>query len=360
MKTKRCDYLDNIKWALTVLVILHHSACTAGLDPIGYNLPHVVKSMRWQYDILGNFLGYNQSFFMSLFFFISAYFVIPSFKRKGTRRFMLDKLKRLGIPTLMTYFIIIPVIGIFFMKVSFSFLFNYYGSMLERANFNLGVTWFCWSLIVFSGFFVLTQKYFLFSKSNPVDKKIPAIWKILVFAVVIIPFNYLGLYLTNLLGEDFLGFHLLKFFPMYIAMFYFGTLAYRYQWLDQITFKHAFWGILMWIFAKAFIGPISEGYGLNPPMMNRGFSVIGMSMFLLYAFKILFSSKSKLTDVLSRSAFAAYVIQNIPMAFFAEIYVPYMSQSPLVNFIVIAIPSVISSFFIGYVICKLPVLKRIF
>ncbi len=56
----------------------------------------------------------------------------------------------------------------------------------------------------------------------------------------------------------------------------------------------------------------------------------------------------------------AYVIQKIPMAFIAYIYSPHMTQTPFVNFIVIAIPSVILSFIIGYIICKLPLLRDIF
>jgi hypothetical protein len=69
MGIKRYIYLDNLKWALVMLVIIHHSASTAGLDPIGYNLPHVMQSMQWQYDVLWNVNSINQSFFMSLFYF---------------------------------------------------------------------------------------------------------------------------------------------------------------------------------------------------------------------------------------------------------------------------------------------------
>lgn len=72
----RYDFLDNIKWFITILVILHHSASVAGLDPIGFNLPKVIAPYHWQYGVLNDFQSVNQSFFMSLFFFISALFVI--------------------------------------------------------------------------------------------------------------------------------------------------------------------------------------------------------------------------------------------------------------------------------------------
>jgi len=374
MSNNRYDYLDNIKWVVTILVIIHHAACTAGLDPVGYSLPHVMKSLQWQYDILGDILKMDQSFFMDLFFFISAYFVTSSLARKGAGCFMLDKLKRLGIPILMTIFIIFPILG----EIIFHFMrykiaiqgindLNYlwilhrtFDPLFKTGNIQLGVTWFLWSLIVFNSFFVLSQRLFSDNKQSVKDKKIPAIWKMFLFAILLIPVNYLGLYSQNLLGEDFLGFHLLRYFPTYIIMFYFGIQAYKYQWLEQLEFKHAFWGILMWILGIAILGPIAKGYGLNFDMMGRGFTVIGMCMFLLYGFKILFDTKNKWTAILSRSAFAAYVIQNIPQAFIAGVYSHYMTQTPIINFIVIAIPSVILSFAIGFVICKLPVLKNIF
>ncbi|EAS65947.1 hypothetical protein L4D04_22515 [Photobacterium angustum] len=67
-KINRYDYLDNIKWFLTIIVILHHAAGVAGGKPVGYNLPSVEPSMVYQYDLLTLFQGFNQSYFMSLFF----------------------------------------------------------------------------------------------------------------------------------------------------------------------------------------------------------------------------------------------------------------------------------------------------
>jgi glucan biosynthesis protein C len=374
MNNNRYNYLDNLKWVVAMLVIIHHAACTAGLDPIGINLPLVLKSAQWQYTVLNNLLSMDQSFFMDLFFFISAYFVTSSFVKKGAGRFMLDKLKRLGIPTLMTIFVIAPVmVEIIFHLMRYKMtaqginnlsyvliLHHTFDSLFKTGNINLGVTWFTWVLIVFNCFFVLSKKLFFLTGSKVKNKEIPAIWKMFLFAVVVIPFNYVGLYLQNHLGNDFLGFHQLKYFPTYIVMFYFGIQASKYKWLDQLEFKHAFWGVLMWIFGRAFLEPIAGGYGLNSDMTGRGFEVIGMCLFLLYGFKILFDAKNKWIAILSRSAFAAYVFQAIPLSLVAGIFSPYMTQTPIINFIVIAIPSVTLSFAIGFVICKLPILKNIF
>ena len=106
-KIQRYNYLDNIKWFLTIIVILHHAAGVARGKPVGYNLLSVEPSMAYQYDLF--FQGFNQSYFMSLIFFISAYFVTSSLERKGQRLFINDKFIRLGFPVLIS----LAVINIF-------------------------------------------------------------------------------------------------------------------------------------------------------------------------------------------------------------------------------------------------------
>ncbi|MCF6765534.1 acyltransferase family protein [Thiotrichales bacterium 19S3-7] len=363
MERKRYHYLDNIKWVLAILVIIHHAAGAAGLDPVGFNLPQVITENQWQYDILSNLQGINQSFFMSLFFFISAYFSYPSLLKKGSSRFILDKLKRLGIPVLITVFIITPIVAYLGPKhASYIEVLTFYVSLLKFANMQLGVTWFCWTLIVFNLLFLIGHS--LVTSKNQSQKtkqkQIPTIFLILLLATVMIIFNAIGLYLQNLLGEDFLGFHDLKYFPMYLVMFYLGVKAYQYQWLDQISFKHAFAGILMWLIAYAFLIKILSGYHLNGYVLSRGFTVFGLCLFIIYSFKVLFNTTNKMTEILARSSYAAYVIQVIPLVIFISILRLFMTEIPLVNFVIIAIPSVIFSFILGYIICKSPILKRIF
>lgn len=354
---QRYDFLDNLKWVLTILVILHHAAAIAGLDPIGFNLPKVILSAQWQYKVLGAFQENNQSFFMGIFFFVSAFFVVSSYQRKGAILFVSDKFKRLGIPTLIWLFVILPLLSF---AVSSNYAVDNIIGLLRTAQIDLGVTWFCWTLIIFNLVWLLLTK--LKREKIMVDKPqpIPAIWKILLFGIIMIPLNLLGIYLQHKLGENFLGFHLLGYFPMYIAMFFLGIYSYQFNWINQIEFKHAFAGIVLWVLVRAYLTPTLSGYDFDAYVALRGFTVIGMTLFLIYAFKILFNHKSKWTMVLSRTAFAAYVFQ-IPFLFImAKIYQPFMSQVPLFNFLVIGLPSVILSFGFGYLICKTPLLKRVF
>jgi glucans biosynthesis protein C len=355
---KRYAYLDNMKWSLAILVILHHAAAIAGLDTFLVNLPRVEPSEQYQYNILDTFQSVNQGFFMSLFFFISAYFVIPSYERRGAWSFLKGKFKRLGIPILLTIVLIDPVA--FYFAKDYAFFdamrqaLHLYGAMLESWNLTMGVTWFCWALIVFNVAYVIIRRCISHDDAAPTPPKpIPSTAKILLFAALMIPVDFLGLFLMNALGEDFLGFHLLKYFPMYIAMFCFGIQAYKNQWIDQLVFRHAFIWIVVWICAKVFLSPLSQ-------MISRPFEVFGMSIFMLYSYKVLFNATSKWSKRLSRSAYAAYVIQIIPLCLIGKLYAPHMTQLPLLNFILISIPSVVVTFILAHFICKAPGLRRIF
>lgn len=363
----RYDYLDNLKWVLAVVVIVHHCLGAAGPEPL-FGMLRVGERYRWQYGVLGNLQGMNQSYFMALFFFVSALFVAGSYERKGARRFLVDRLKRLGIPLVFTYFVVngflaviatwgqAPILESYFGYVTTSFHFS--GPVLNIDFF--GVTWFCWALLVFNAVWLVWASI-QGAAAGPVARgAIPSLWIMVLFAVAIVPVNYLALALMERVGEGFLGFRLLKYFPLYIAMFGFGVLASRKAWLEQLEFKHAAAGIMMWVFGLAYIEPIVSGYGYNAEMAARGFTVVGMSMFLLVVFRECFAGSTALTAALSRSAFAAYVVQLIFIGLFAKLYEPFMTQLPLVNFVVLLVPSVIGSFALGYLLTRTPGLKQVF
>lgn len=120
-KPARLHYLDNIKWMLIEVVILHHVACalsgyncigisifpaTVGMGEPGSNDSLMVLQLisRW-------FLTLNQSYFMALFFFISAYFSPSSLDRKGAWKFLEDKFWRLGVPLTVCSFLLYPAIN---------------------------------------------------------------------------------------------------------------------------------------------------------------------------------------------------------------------------------------------------------
>jgi glucan biosynthesis protein C len=91
--SKRLYYLDNLRVFLTVLVIAHHVGQAYGPTGGDWPIKEAVSAA-----VLGPFFTVNRSFFMSLFFLISGYFMVMDYDHKGGSEFVKRRLQRLGIP----------------------------------------------------------------------------------------------------------------------------------------------------------------------------------------------------------------------------------------------------------------------
>jgi len=104
----------------------------------------------------------TQSFFMGFLFMISGYFTPGSYDRNGPRRFIKDRLLRLGIPILCYDFVIGPLMVRPLIHFStrqysgsyFDFLIGYYTSF----HIGAGPLWFVESLLIFAGFYILWRR----------------------------------------------------------------------------------------------------------------------------------------------------------------------------------------------------------
>ncbi|WP_276481545.1 acyltransferase family protein [Paraflavitalea pollutisoli] len=152
----RTLWLDYLRTTLTVLVVAHHASLAyttfAAFRPEAYILSTapVVDTHRWiGLDIFENF---NDVFFMSLMFFISGIFVLPSLQKKGVWLFIRDRFYRLLIP--------------FAIAVSLLMLIAYYPAYLQAYHrhdlrhyiidfftteqWPVGPPWFIWLLFTFN------------------------------------------------------------------------------------------------------------------------------------------------------------------------------------------------------------------
>jgi glucans biosynthesis protein C len=93
----RLAYLDAIKVLLVVGVIAMHSAITYGLDGSWY-LESYEKMPGGLVAAVTILLGTGWLFGLGLFFLIAGRLTGPSYDRKGARRFLKERLIRLGIP----------------------------------------------------------------------------------------------------------------------------------------------------------------------------------------------------------------------------------------------------------------------
>jgi len=102
----RLFYLDLLKVFLITLVVIHHVGQAYGVTGGGWFYSYPGDRVKH----LELFFGFNASFFMGLFFFISGYFLPQSFDRHGPRKFIVDKLIRFGIPLMFAYFVMSSIL----------------------------------------------------------------------------------------------------------------------------------------------------------------------------------------------------------------------------------------------------------
>jgi peptidoglycan/LPS O-acetylase OafA/YrhL len=105
--------LDYLRGFVIVMVVLHHvvlAYCRFGhFDPRHYlwSTAPIVDTDRWLgFDII---VLLNDSYFMPLMFLLSGLFVGPSLRRKGRKAYLLDRLRRLGLPFALAVLTIMPL-----------------------------------------------------------------------------------------------------------------------------------------------------------------------------------------------------------------------------------------------------------
>jgi hypothetical protein len=140
----RNDALDRARTLIIVLVVLYHSA--SNYTYFGHGDPK-----HWiGFDVV---VLFNDGFFMAFMFLISGLFVPDGLKRKGLTAFLLDRMWRLGLPFLVSIFVIMPIAyyptrlryhlpG----TTDFDFL-HFWRRTLTIGPWPSGAAWFLWVLL---------------------------------------------------------------------------------------------------------------------------------------------------------------------------------------------------------------------
>jgi hypothetical protein len=135
--------LDRARTLITLLVVLHHAV-------INYTWFGHGDRMRWLgFDLV---VLFNDSFFMACMFFISGLFVRDSLTRRGPKDFLGRRGWRLGVPFLVSIFVIMPIAYYpSFVRYNpqagdFNFL-QYWWHTMAVGPWPSGSAWFLWVLL---------------------------------------------------------------------------------------------------------------------------------------------------------------------------------------------------------------------
>ncbi len=375
---KRLFYIDNIRIFLTILVVLHHTAIGYGGSGDWIIIERPTDSISP--ILLTLFNALNQSFFMSLFFLLSGFFVPGALDKKGTVRFLKDRLIRLGIPILIFAFFISKFVDYLILNYTRGKSFTFYQVFISQFNhpsFNTGPLWFLEALLLFSLAYVcyrLIAKRFL-SKSTytPFNNAFPSVRGVTI-SIAIITLGTYAVRISYPVGASIYHFQV-GHYVHYIFCFWLGILAYRGKWLDHLT-KAEFtpWkrtALVATIILPLFFGfSIAAGYSINQFLGGgtllsfitatwESVSCLSISICILYLFKLRRNEQKKLAKSMSPNAYTVYIIHQpvvgVVQVFFLGIVLP-----SILKFFIVALVCIPLCFLIShYVFRKIPYGKRV-
>ena len=368
MNQSRLYYIDNLRVFLISLVVLLHLNITYGAPGDWYyneskaGFPEVLP--------MAMFNATNQSFFMGMFFMISAFFVIPSLERKGTRKFITDRLLRLGIPLLVFYFLLNPLtvfIRNWFIRGEESTFVDYLVNGWARG---FGPLWFVEALLLFTFIFLLFQKTFSSIRVN-----YPGTVSIVLFVLITAILQFIiRIWLPVGWSMPFTNFQF-PFFVQYIFLFVLGIVAFQNNWPDSISFKTGKrWfiaaQILIFIgFPMLFILGGAAETGTDNFMggikwQSLGYAVweqftgISLIIGLFGTAKYYFNKQNFLAQKLSEAAYGVYVIHAPVIVGLAAIFRSWNIFPPL-KFILLAPIALIICFSIAWMVKQIPGIKKV-
>ena len=367
-KPNRMLFIDSIRVFLTVLVILHHLmviyARSGGwiyYDNLQDDITAVIG--RW-------FCSINQSYFMGLFLFISAYFVPGAYDRKGTGRFLKDRLIRLGIPLAVYAWIIRPLWYFYTFKVSGSFWNWYLGDYFKYFGYiGGGPLWFIEVLLIFACFYAVFRLF----KPRPVeqipDAQFPRTGTIVLFAFLLgIASFIIRIWFPSDTAITELNLQLANI-PQYIALFILGLMAYPRNWLATLGDKTArHWMVVALALS---VLPLVVGFDKNPQAGSgfemifdlisawwEAFMCVAMSITVVYLFRQYANRQGKIMGWLSRNAYTAYLIHE-PLITSIALAIATVALYPLLKFALMGLVTVPLTFLVGALIRKVPFTDRV-
>jgi glucan biosynthesis protein C len=343
-------YIDNLRTVLITAVVLGHLSGSYGVDTDWMYVESGEVSVVT--SILGPLLVVILvTFLLGLFFFVAGYFTPASYDRKGAKQFLLDRLKRLGIPWMFYEIVINPLIhyavdahggdcrGALY-DCQYQGTFWQYLRDFPRVSgsFGDGPVWFLEALLIFSVFFAVWRVLAGVPKMPAGEagptRSVPRNASVALFALGI----GLCTFVVRFWARAFVQyepFHLeFARFPQYVAMFAAGAWAYQRGWLAALPdhrVKVWRWVALACVVALpvmavafgALSGNLDERTlgGVNGLSLVfslwEGFFCVSMSMTMLAWFHRRFDHQGRLARAMSDGAFVVYVIHPgiiVPLA----------------------------------------------
>lgn len=368
-ETRRLPYLDNLRTALVAWIIAAH-----GL--LGYS-----AAGGWAYDevaesrisplfeiVLIALVGVSGLFVIGALFFISGLLAPISLARRGARSYVLERLRRLGLPFLLSAFVVWPLsVWVAYRAaghdVSPWWIFRHRDPFLDS-----GAMWFAEVLLMFSAAYAV-----LWSLHRPA-RTLLAARHLLAAIALITALNFvvrLGFPARSKQPGDLHFWQL----PQCLVMFGLGTVAGGIRWLDGLDPKLvarcravALGTTIALPIAALFAGfhdfmrdsvPFLGGWTWQSLVASliEGVVVVSYAIWLIGA-----AQRHLESDFLGRhhrEAFAAFFLQG-PVLMLLATSLRFLDVPAEFKAVTVAIGGVVGSFWIGGLLIRHTVLRNLF
>jgi peptidoglycan/LPS O-acetylase OafA/YrhL len=387
--TRRLGYIDNLRVALTALVVVHHAGQAYG------------KGGFWYYEApertpyLGAFFTVNASFFMGLYFVISAYFTPASFDRKGSVEFLKERMIRLGIPLAFFFLGVIPIMMyVYYLNFrpygAIGFV-DYYTQIYFGAgdrptdwagpswpDMQFAHLWFVEHLLVYAFLFAIWRLLPEAVRRRPVEALPTEIrhWHLAAYALALAVATFVvRIWYPIDRWVGILGYiqsepaHL----PQYVSLYVLGLAAARKGWLMSLprsvgqiwlaaglSLAAVLW--LAMIPGLQWLSPYFASGGFGVPAATRAiweaFLCVGMCVGLLWLFRDHLAGHTPLLRSLSADTYGVYLF-HVPVLVGLSYALGRANLPPLVGFLIVSMAGLLLTTALVEPLRRLPVLRRI-
>jgi peptidoglycan/LPS O-acetylase OafA/YrhL len=367
-------YIDRLRTVMTALVVVFHAAITYGGSG-GWFYHEVQASAAPSSLLLTMFCATNQAYFMGFFFLLAGYFTPHSLQRKGYLRFIADRFLRLGLPLLAFGLFLGPLTVAMVHAAQGRGFWSTFAWFWQHKEFINGPLWFTQALLIFSLAYCACRAVFgsPLAQFQAASKPVPA-YRWWLMSALGVGAAALAIRQVVPTGKDVFGLQL-GYFASYIFLFALGIAARCYDWLRQLTWKHARpWLITLfiaWPLLPAGIAISHALYGVGKADFSGGLSwpailyafwepfvAWGLIAIWLLVFRGHMNQPSALWSWLNRRAYAVYIIHPVVLVG-VSLLLRDWAAPPLIKWGVVGTLACIGCWLVADPLVRLPGLRRV-
>jgi glucans biosynthesis protein C len=366
--TDRLIFVDALRVAIIVFVIVHHAAQAYG--PTGGSWPvHDSAQSDWFLP----FYTANAAFGMGLMFLLAGYFVPSSYERKGPQLFLSERWARIGVP--LASLVLLVHLPVAYLTGSHPAPAEFISWLYARGWQPLYLhLWFVAHLMLYSAAYVAWRQLSARSANAPSRWPPPSHLAIAGFVIVLAlatwtvrvwyPVDKWVPLLWVIPAEPA---HL----PQYVALFVVGIAAYRGDWFRKMpTDAGVIWlgigliasGGIYLAYALGQWNALMATGGLNLSSLLRSswetVIAVSLSVGLIVAFRDLFNSPHRLLAVAATASFGAYILHpTIIVAL--QVAIANLSLPAFVKFVAVSVLGTTIAFALAHLSRKVPGLRAV-